>query len=545
MSQYNSDNERSGYTTPTYSEYAMYEDRDENPTSQTIIDLMNKFNRLLSKKEIHKFIKDDPALTAFDITHVAQEIQDQKNYEKENQKQEHKILIEEHGKYMEKQLRDRKLQNSALLIRYSPPKNFSPVDTLHDSQRSSTASRMFPRDKQKFDGTANSPALSEFLSNMEVAQNTCRLSEKEFKERLLSCTSGNVHEFIYNMIKLDYSLEHIYNSLENMFDNTPSVGNAKLCLYHFKAPKTFTFSHVVIQIQWLATIASNSSPSKEVNKSTLSIEACNALIRSMPAKSSEKIEEEYRKYLRNFCRDTNMPDFAEFVCTLSSSKALFDRDITENGCEESQMYGGLQLSTSIKRNTSKFLLNGDYLLNSNTVKSTNRYPKVKTRKSSGSTRRKSYSRRTVHAINYKPSQQRAIGADSRRLRRSKRNLRRNLHKKRRTTTASRRSPRNHQRRFGNRRNKLARHQKSNRNGRSTKHCLLCNETSHNAHESCKFMRSPDGQRIETLPSQAECAQCAQQFNIRVFHKPALCPLKRNDQTYIKLKQQAKKNNTSQ
>lgn len=502
---------------------------------------MNKFNRLLSKKEIHKFIKDDPALSAFDITHVAQEIQDQKNFEKENQKLEQKILIEEHGKFMEKQLRDRKLQNSSLLIRYSPPKNFSPVDTLQDSQRSSTASRMFPRDKQKFDGTVNSPALSEFLSNMEVAQNTCRLSEKEFKERLLSCTSGNVHEFIYNMLKLDYSLEHIYNSLENMFDNTPSVGNAKLCLYHFKAPKTFTFSHVVIQIQWLATIASNSSPSKEVNKSTLSIEACNALIRSMPAKSSEKIEEEYRKYLRTFCRDTNMPDFAEFVCTLSSSKALFDRDISENGCDESQMYGGLQLSTSIKRNTSKFLLNGDYLLTTSAVKSTNRYPK--TRKSSGSSRRKTYSR-TVHAINYKPSSQQANGATNRRLRRSKRNLRRNQHKKRGTITASRRSPRNHQRRFGNRRNKLARNNRTNRNGRSTKHCLLCNETSHNAHESCKFMRSPDGQRIETLPSQAECAQCAQQFNIRVFHKPALCPLKRNDQTYIKLKQQAKKNTSN-
>ena len=173
-----------------------------------------------------------------------------------------------------------------------------------------------------------------------------------------------MHEYLYNAIKLDYSLDQIYKALENMFDSTPSPQVAKLCLYNFKGPKTFTFTHVLSQVQWLACIASNSSTNQEVNRISLSLEGCNALFRCMPPKSSDTIEHAYRNYLSEFCVDGKMPDFAEFTSYLSPWKALFDRDLAENGCEESEIYGGINLGSTGKRNLSKFLLNGEYLLNS-------------------------------------------------------------------------------------------------------------------------------------------------------------------------------------
>ena len=540
MSNVNSDNERSGHTTPRseyYEDYYSYEQLDPNPTSQVLIDLMNKFNRLLTKKEINKLVKDDGSLGKFDIDKIMSDIQAKESFERDREKIEREHHMNEEGKKIEKRMRDRKLEPTMLLQRYSPPRNFSPRDTLHDSHKSSTASRMFPKDSCKFSGTHNSPSLSEFLCNMEVAQNACRLSEKEFKERLLSCTSGNVHEYLYNAIKLDYSLDQIYKALESMFDSTPSPQTAKLCLYNFKAPKTFSFSHVLSQVQWLACIASNSSTNQEVNKISLSLEGCNALFRCMPAKSSDTIEHAYRNYLSEFCTNGRMPDFAEFTSYLSPWKALFDRDLAENGCEESEMYGGVNLGNNGKRNLSKFLLNGDYLLN---------YKNDTPRKSYKSNRIMRGSRpspypRHVHAITYVPPPKRYPKITNNHSYVSNKNQKRRTYNiDQRNVLARPNFNRDYKTglRFNGYNPNLARNQKYDNRRKPNKLCILCNETSHYAHENCKFMRTADGKRQITLPSQAECAGCAQRFKIHVFHKESLCPLKRNDPLYIRLKTEA-------
>lgn len=519
MSNPNSDNERSGYNTPR-SEYEYYDEIDPNPTNQAIIELMNRFNRMFNRKEFSKMFKDDETLKAFDINKIVSDIQDREQMERNRSKIEREQEMDMEGKKIEKRIRERKLEPTIMLQKYTPPKNFSPRDTLHDSHRSSTASRMFPKDSQKFTGSANSPSLSEFLSNMEVAQNTCRLSEKEFRDRLLNCTSGNVHEFIYNALQLDYSLENIYRLLEQMFDSSPSAGNAKLCLYHFRAPRTFTFNHVVSQVQWLACIASNSSTNKEVNKISLSLEGCNALFRCMPTKSADEIERKYNEYLNEFCAKGEMPDFAMFIAYLAPCKNQFDRDLAENGCEESEMYGGLNLNTSMRKNLSKFLLNGDYVMNTGKDRS------YKSSRMNKTMKRPSYTR-TVHAVSYEPPPKR-----SKRIIAQKNIPSKNMPKKTYNVNQQRYAPKPYER---NARNPY------NLRNRPNKLCILCNENNHFAHESCRFMKTPDGRRQITLPTQTECSLCAQRFNIHVFHTEKLCPLKRKDPLYIKLKTEAMHN----
>lgn len=530
MSNPNSDHERSGYTTP-HSEYEYYEEVDSNPANQAIIDLMNQWNQVFSRKEMGKIFKDGEKIPKFDINKIVNDIQNREMDENAKNKLERELEMAEEGRKIEKRMRERKLEPTMLLQKYFPPKNFAPRDTLQDSHRSSTASRMFPKDGSKFTGTANSPSLSEFLCNMEVAQNTCRLSEKEFKDRLLGCTSGNVHEFIYNALQLDYSLDHIYRLLEQMFDSSPSSGNAKLCLYHFRAPRTFTFNHVVSQIQWLSSIAANSSPNKEVNKISLSLEGCNALFRCMPTRSADEIEKKYHEYLNEFCVQGEMPNYAVFVAYLSPLRNTFDRDLAENGCEESEMYGGLNLTTNMKKNLSRFLLNGDYIMNSpNKDKSykSNRMSKLNKR---------SYYTRTVHAVsnNPPPRKPKYVTQKSFPSNKSTRGTY-NINQQRFAP-----QPFNRNARYQNGNFNLARNQKYDGNRkRPNKLCILCNENNHFAHESCRFMKSPDGRRQVTLPTQTECSHCAQRFNIHVFHTEKLCPLKRNDPLYIKLKTDAMK-----
>ena len=70
---------------------------------------------------------------------------------------------------------------------------------MNTPQKVIDATRLFPQHKQKFSGDGN-PPIAEFIYLVNSAQSRLKLSENEFKQRLLLCTTGNAHKLLRNLV---------------------------------------------------------------------------------------------------------------------------------------------------------------------------------------------------------------------------------------------------------------------------------------------------------------------------------------------------------
>ena len=82
------------------------------------------------------------------------------------------------------------------------------------------AQKLFPTRHNNFSGATkdNGVGIVEFFSNLKFAQSLCMLSEAEFKDMLLCCTTGKAHTLLLDWMEQDHDLLSLYHNFIIQFD---------------------------------------------------------------------------------------------------------------------------------------------------------------------------------------------------------------------------------------------------------------------------------------------------------------------------------------
>ena len=211
------------------------------------------------------------------------------------------------------------------------PDYFSPEDTLTTPQKVIDAARLFPQhNKQKFSGEGD-PPIAEFIYLVNSAQARLKLSENEFKQRLLLCTTGGAHKLLRNLVTEGDQIDSIYHKLMVLYDSTVSPETAKSELLKFKIHKKSTLMRAQAKILELSAASARIFPEGPLRKAYSNSEACTALIRSLPPKSSTLVASQYNVMIAKQPDGSHGPLFTEMILYLNPYRAQIDADITENG----------------------------------------------------------------------------------------------------------------------------------------------------------------------------------------------------------------------
>jgi hypothetical protein len=104
-----------------------------------------------------------------------------------------KRQIKKSAQDLENHLIQKELDSHLLNENTDPPTYFSSIPTLLSTRQRNEAMKCFPTHGPRFSGQPgrdNGMDIIEFLSALKTAQEYCKLSEKEFKQFLLLCTTG-------------------------------------------------------------------------------------------------------------------------------------------------------------------------------------------------------------------------------------------------------------------------------------------------------------------------------------------------------------------
>src|SRR5450830_207396 len=154
----------------------------------------------------------------------------------EEQRNKNSLLTQDD---MEKRLIAKQLNSHTLTQSIHPPKYFSPVPVLISSGRTADIQKLFPNRNNKFSGhPKDNLSLLEFITSMNAAQEYAKLSENEFKQMLLSCTTGPAHQFLIEWMEdSNEDIGSTYHQLGLRFDTRKSAEDARNELFTYKATK--------------------------------------------------------------------------------------------------------------------------------------------------------------------------------------------------------------------------------------------------------------------------------------------------------------------
>ena len=346
------------------------------------------------------------------------------------------------------------------------PDFFSPTKTLTTPHKALEAIKMFPSSRSKFSGIQhNGPSIQEFLFTINAAQSKLKLSQEEFKERLLASCTLQAHKFVTNLIAEQDTVSSIYHKLVILFDRTLSPETAKSLLYTFKAKRSDTLMKCQARIMELQSLAIKNCPKGEPRKIINATESCAALIRCLPPQGSSLCNSQYHV----LCARRGFPTFLEFILFLDPHKEFLDSIIKQFGVPDykdhtnkkdfSSSFYNQQTPSSFyapNKHDSKYRLN-TYSINS-------------------SINRKHYNNDNYVSTN-----------------RSQRKMSVNY--------INNRPPIN----------------------RYDKYCSLCGTTgSHTAADSCFKMRDKSGRVRLVSPVQEPCPICLKKTNKRLYHPVTFC-----------------------
>ena len=218
------------------------------------------------------------------------------------------------------------------------PNNFSPVPTLFTSDYNACKTqrenlyKWFPgllKSGDRFGGKKDSPIrIQDFLNSITEVQRLLNLSKEEFMKYLPKAFVGEAYDNVATGIKAGNSIGEIYIQLLNLYDNTPSPSTARQKLENFKAIKGVNLSKLTGNILQLVHHTSQGLPSGPGRKSHLEFEGVQALIRSLPEKSANRVR--YHERLLNN-RLMRPPTFTEICSQLSLEAEEIEADIMKNG----------------------------------------------------------------------------------------------------------------------------------------------------------------------------------------------------------------------
>ena len=388
---------------------------------------------------------------------------------------------------MEQKMIQKQLNGHLQKQAFRPPAYFSPTPVINNSlSRTSDIYKLFTNRTNKFSGNPkDSLSLLEFLNSMNSAQAQAKLSEPEFKEMLLLCTTGEAHKFLVDWCEnSNENVASTYHQLGLRFDNRKDPETARNALFTYVATKDKTLAQIESEVMALAYRACDIYPPGDSRMMARDFEYCNTLMRCLPTKSSELVRREHGDLSTMLSR---APTATELSRSLHNLRHMIDRDIKQNGADPAR---------------------------SSRPKFSNK----------GKTTRKPYANygieRSVTPSRAETATAFASSAD----------------KQSPPTKDTRRTPRGgHNREKKNPSNPSTNPKGSNGGRRNTsnngsrrpfnkkKGCSLCGQYSHQEPDTCPNMVTDSGTHIRLHPIQGTCSECPGNRKNTLHHPKSLCP----------------------
>jgi hypothetical protein len=216
---------------------------------------------------------------------------------------------------------------------YPPPAHFSDVDVLTSSALTAHNQKLFPYRSGKFSGyngkgQENGMGVIEFLSSMNRAQQTAKLSREEFKNQLLNSTTGKAHSLLVDWFNKDESVEDCYFNQVVNFDKRTTVDDARTKLASYKPYKSSNLAKVEADILSLARRASTSLPVGDSRQALYNLDSTMALIRALPPTSSATASNTFAAINSELRRAAT---FTELSKAINVYRNVIDADIRMNG----------------------------------------------------------------------------------------------------------------------------------------------------------------------------------------------------------------------
>lgn len=458
--------------------------------------------------------------------------------------------IHEANKNFERYLIEKELNSHLINENSDPPKRFSPVPTLTNSQQRSEAMRCFPTRSPKFSGTSSREGgtdVLEFISALNTAQEYCNLSEKEFKQFLLLCTTGRAHILLMEWIRLGETIPTIYHSLITHFDKRMTATAAQDLLFTYKAPKYSTLREVETNIMLWAGRAAMSLPDGPARNAFYNMQIVQALIRSLPPVSSSRVQSVYNTLSARLGRAALATELSR---ALNLDRHTIDLDIKQNGVERnfitsdrthSKRKGfrntgppsagtrtthtytsyniGANISTKVPQSADRSCSNNTSYKNNmgslHRTQNTDRIPLGSQHNHMGTSQRQSYGQNQSHGQSHSQN----IGHSQSQSQSSFRSRRRPYQSQSRYTYMNNQSRSNNYDRY--------------RSGQVSKshYCSLCGKIDHLASNGCPYMVSDSGVTLGIMPSHSLCEACPSHVNPRLNHPSAVCPYRKGGPFY--------------
>jgi hypothetical protein len=331
---------------------------------------------------------------------------------------------------------------------------------------------------------------------MKVAQDHAQLSEEEFIDRMLACSTGLAHELLLEWKTNGENVATIYHNLLINFDKRLSAEEAKQQLLSYKISRNSTLAKAESSIMLLASRAASQMPEGSSRVAYYNLEACNTIIRALPPLSSANVNNLYNQVSARLGRAAT---FAELSRAMNLYRVSIDSDIKANGAV-------------------------------NQFKA-RKFPDINFKGRTGGLRQKL----TAFSINAQSGQKRSI-YDSQRFSGAKGAYNNNVSFTPKPLQVGR--PKFSPNRFDMNikpQNKINeqrwdpkhRHNNKNRFGSNNansliRNCSYCGMRGHKA-QDCHNIVSDSGKRIELLPTQGTCSKCPSRISPRLHHPEALCP----------------------
>ena len=245
-----------------------------------------------------------------------------------------KRQIKKSAQDLENHLIQKELDSHLLNENTDPPTYFSSIPTLLSTRQRNEAMKCFPTHGPRFSGQPgrdNGMDIIEFLSALKTAQEYCKLSEKEFKQFLLLCTTGRAHTLIMEWINLQESIPTIFHSLLMHFDKRMTPESAKELLFSYKAPRNLSLKEVETNIMLWVSRASALLPAGPSRIAYYNMEIVQTLIRSLPPMSSARVQSVFNTLSARLGRAALATELSR---ALNIDRHAIDTDIRQNGVDK-------------------------------------------------------------------------------------------------------------------------------------------------------------------------------------------------------------------
>ncbi len=209
------------------------------------------------------------------------------------------------------------------------PENFGVHPTIHDNQRREYCNKLFPyrNSLRKYSVEKGEYPIKSFLHDINEAQKTLLLSEKELLNEIFSSTTGKLRALLENYIDANMPLDVVYLNVLSLYGQEKSSDAARKELKNYRIDTASEIKVILCDIGDLSLKANSNWPTGEVQRSRAAEEATSTLLQILPKSSAILIEEICLKYSTTHMKP---PSFEELAELLRPHEARINFDIQKH-----------------------------------------------------------------------------------------------------------------------------------------------------------------------------------------------------------------------